>query len=168
MSEVQKCRECGGDNLLWTQCNSNKTSVAEGRLRTHEITCSFVLGCEDCSETIAVISADKFITNYEAAKGELAALREELANHRLASAQRIERCAAREDELQQRLTAAEQLNAELEKNAARYVWLRDKSESIHQFYLSTPIWFTSVKFNKENVDNTIDAAIKPTESGASE
>lgn len=71
--------------------------------------------------------------------------------------------------LEQRLAAAEQRNAELEKNAARYVWLRDKSESAHQFYLSTPIWFTGVKFNKENVDNTIDAAMtKPTESGASE
>lgn len=71
-------------------------------------------------------------------------------------------------DLQQRLTAAEQRNSELEKNAARYIWLRDKSESVHQFYLSTPIWFTGVKFNPENVDRTIDAALKPTESGASD
>jgi hypothetical protein len=48
---------------------------------------------------------------------------------------------------------------QLEKNAKRYQWLRDKSESIHQFYLSTPIWFTGVKFSKENVDSTIDAAM---------
>lgn len=47
----------------------------------------------------------------------------------------------------------------LRKDAGRYRWLRDSSESIHQFYLSTPIWFTGVKFSKENVDSTIDAAM---------
>lgn len=47
----------------------------------------------------------------------------------------------------------------LRKDAERYRWLRDNSESVHQFYLSTPIWFTGVKFRKENVDSTIDAAI---------
>jgi hypothetical protein len=47
----------------------------------------------------------------------------------------------------------------LRKDAERYQWLRDKSESVHQFYLSTPIWFTGVKFSKENVDSTIDAAM---------
>lgn len=47
----------------------------------------------------------------------------------------------------------------LRRDAERYRWLRDSSESIHQFYLSTPIWFTGVKFSKENVDSTIDAAM---------
>lgn len=47
----------------------------------------------------------------------------------------------------------------LRKDADRYRWLRDRSESIHQFYLSTPIWFTGVKFSKENVDDTIDDAM---------
>ena len=50
-------------------------------------------------------------------------------------------------------------NDALRKNSDRYQWLRDKSESVHQFYLSTPIWFTGVKFRKENVDSTIDAAM---------
>lgn len=49
--------------------------------------------------------------------------------------------------------------SELRKDAERYRWLRDKSESVHQFYLSTPIWFTGVKFSKENVDSTIDATM---------
>lgn len=47
----------------------------------------------------------------------------------------------------------------LRKDAERYRWLRDSSESIHQFYLSTPIWFTGVKFSKDSVDKTIDAAM---------
>ena len=58
------------------------------------------------------------------------------------------------------LTETAQKGAELlSKDAERYRWLRDSSESIHQFYLSTPIWFTGVKFSKESVDSTIDAAL---------
>lgn len=53
---------------------------------------------------------------------------------------------------------------QLESDAKRYRWLRDESESIHQFYLSTPIWFTGVKFSKENVDSTIDAAMSKEQS----
>lgn len=55
--------------------------------------------------------------------------------------------------------ASRQLLAPELRNADRYLWLRDSSESVHQFYLSTPIWFTGVKFSKENVDRTIDAAM---------
>lgn len=47
----------------------------------------------------------------------------------------------------------------LRKEAERYRWLRDKSESVHQFYLSTPIWFTGVRFRKEDMDSSIDAAM---------
>lgn len=50
-------------------------------------------------------------------------------------------------------------NEALRKEAERYQWLRDKSDSVHQFYLSTPIWFTGVKFSKEMVDSTIDSAM---------
>lgn len=55
----------------------------------------------------------------------------------------------------------DQLRAEVEAlrpNAERYLWLRDKSESLHSFYLSTPLWMTGVRFRPENVDSTIDAA----------
>lgn len=57
----------------------------------------------------------------------------------------------------------DQLKAEneaLRKDAERYQWLRDKSEALHSFYLSVPIWMTGVKFKKESVDISIDAAIK--------
>ncbi|WP_458722424.1 hypothetical protein [Pseudomonas brenneri] len=60
------------------------------------------------------------------------------------------------------LAAAQALRDEWRKDQAdaeRYRWLRDSSESIHQFYLSKPIWFSGVKFSKENVDSTIDAAM---------
>lgn len=50
-------------------------------------------------------------------------------------------------------------NENLRKNSERYVWLRDKSENLHGFYLSTPLWMTGVRFSKQNVDDTIDAAM---------
>lgn len=62
-----------------------------------------------------------------------------------------------------RLSDYESLQAEcakLRKDAERYRWLRDKSESLHSFYLSTPVWMTGVRFHPENVDSTIDAAIQ--------
>lgn len=57
-SKVAKCRECGGTSLTWAAHNENRSGIQEGRLRTHEVTCVFVLGCDDCSETLAVVSAD--------------------------------------------------------------------------------------------------------------
>lgn len=50
-------------------------------------------------------------------------------------------------------------NDTLRKNSERYVWLRDKSENLHGFYLSTPLWMTGVRFSQQNVDDTIDAAM---------
>lgn len=121
----------------------------------------------DCSGTMCQAEGGDWVCVelLQAAQSELAALREELTGANR-SAETLHEVIGR---LKTERDAAEQRNAELEKNAARYIWLRDKSESVHQFYLSTPIWFTGVKFNPENVDSTIDAAMtKPTESGASE
>lgn len=53
------CRACGGTQLTWFAHNENKSDVQEGRLRTNEVSCVFVLGCNDCSETLRVVSADK-------------------------------------------------------------------------------------------------------------
>lgn len=50
-------------------------------------------------------------------------------------------------------------NEALRKDADRYQWLRDKSEAINQFYLSVPLWFSGVRFRKEDVDSGIDAAM---------
>lgn len=65
----------------------------------------------------------------------------------------------RGDILKARIDALTAENEALRKNSDRYQWLRDISEPLHQFYLSTPIWLTGVKFSKENVDSTIDKAI---------
>ncbi len=47
----------------------------------------------------------------------------------------------------------------LRKEAERYRWLRDKSESGHSFYLSVPLWLSGIRFRKEDVDTGIDTAM---------
>lgn len=79
MSYPTTCKECGGSDLIWFTTNINKTGIAEGRLRTHEPTCRFVLGCNDCSETLAAVDADRIADRMNSEQSELAALREELA-----------------------------------------------------------------------------------------
>jgi len=68
VSKIQKCRECESTSLKWQAVNTNRGGVAEGRLRTHEVTCVFVLGCDDCSETLLTVSADKIAEQLSQAK----------------------------------------------------------------------------------------------------
>ncbi|WP_443692715.1 hypothetical protein [Pseudomonas sp.] len=58
-SKVCKCRECGGTSLTWYSHIKSNSAVAEGRLRTNEMSCVFFLGCDDCSETLAWVDADQ-------------------------------------------------------------------------------------------------------------
>lgn len=58
MYSKTECPECGENRLSWQVYNSNNSCVTEGRLRTNDVTCSFILGCDYCSETIIVVSAD--------------------------------------------------------------------------------------------------------------
>lgn len=53
------CRECGGVSLSWLISNVTYSGVQNGRLKTSEVTCLFVLGCDECSATVFMIQADK-------------------------------------------------------------------------------------------------------------
>lgn len=55
MSDM-KCPECKSNRLTWICMATNTGDVVDGRLRLHEIDVLFVLGCDDCSETVAVRS----------------------------------------------------------------------------------------------------------------
>lgn len=59
LSKIKKCRECGGESLTWDTHNKNIGQAQHGRLTTHDVRCLFVLGCDECSETLAVVSADQ-------------------------------------------------------------------------------------------------------------
>lgn len=62
-----KCKECGSDALFWFDSNTNTSGIMEGRLRTNEITCTFVLGCADCSATIKTVRAETIAARMTAA-----------------------------------------------------------------------------------------------------
>jgi len=59
MPNISKCRECGSTALTWDTHNKNVGQAPLGRLRAQDIRCQFVLGCDHCSETLAVVSADR-------------------------------------------------------------------------------------------------------------
>lgn len=53
------CRHCGGHALTWATSIVNRSSVQQGRLNTNDVECMFYLGCDTCSETLAMFSADR-------------------------------------------------------------------------------------------------------------
>jgi len=59
ISEITECSECGSKSLTWGTHYKTNSGVPEGRLRSSEVQCLFVLGCDECSETLAIVSADK-------------------------------------------------------------------------------------------------------------
>lgn len=58
-SGANVCRHCKGANLSWFTTNHIKTDVQQGRLNTSDVECQFVLGCNDCSETLLFVNADE-------------------------------------------------------------------------------------------------------------
>lgn len=58
-SPITSCKECGCTNLTWQPSNTNHTGIQQGRLTTSDVECVFVLGCDHCSETLQMISADR-------------------------------------------------------------------------------------------------------------
>lgn len=54
-----QCTHCGGNKLSWFCRTHNQSDVQEGRLRTSDVGVQFVHGCDDCSETLQVVSGDK-------------------------------------------------------------------------------------------------------------
>lgn len=58
-ARTEHCKECGSLALSWFATNTTGTSgIQNGRLKTEDVTCQFVLGCDNCSETLRVVNAD--------------------------------------------------------------------------------------------------------------
>ncbi|MHA6236858.1 hypothetical protein [Pseudomonas fluorescens group sp. PF-69] len=53
------CRHCGSTALTWATSIVNRSDVQQGRLNTRDVECLFSLGCDTCSETLAMVSADR-------------------------------------------------------------------------------------------------------------
>ena len=63
-----KCPNCDSEKLTWEAGTHHGGGVTDGRLRQNEVSGTFILGCEECSETINMVSADD-VANYLNAKG---------------------------------------------------------------------------------------------------
>lgn len=66
-SPITACKECGSTALTWQTSIINRSNVMQGRLNTNEVECIFFLGCDECSETLATVSADKVASALNAA-----------------------------------------------------------------------------------------------------
>lgn len=58
-TSITDCKECGSTDLTWQISIVNRSNVMQGRLNTNDVECIFALGCDQCSETLATVSADK-------------------------------------------------------------------------------------------------------------
>ncbi|HEJ2342710.1 TPA: hypothetical protein ACWLUJ_006176 [Pseudomonas aeruginosa] len=58
-TQITKCNCCGSPDLSWQTSNTVRNDIQQGRLNTNDVVCIFTLGCNYCSETLAVVSADQ-------------------------------------------------------------------------------------------------------------
>jgi hypothetical protein len=75
------CKECGSTDLAWHCTTENRSGVVDGRLRMHDISTIFYLGCESCSGTLKVISGDEAAEQL-AENARLQEALEEIANYK--------------------------------------------------------------------------------------
>lgn len=59
LNKVTQCHECGSQALSWQTTSKASSDIPEGRLRSSEVKTLFVLGCDSCSETLKILSADQ-------------------------------------------------------------------------------------------------------------
>lgn len=59
MKIPKSCRECESDDLFWFAQNTVPNGIQQNRLNTHDVQCVFVLGCNNCSETLRIVGADQ-------------------------------------------------------------------------------------------------------------
>jgi hypothetical protein len=67
LTDVTSCKECGSKSLTWFTQKVVFNGVPQNRLNTSDVKCQFVLGCDDCSETLKVIRADTVAEHLNAA-----------------------------------------------------------------------------------------------------
>lgn len=53
------CPACGSHSLTWDNTIITHGSVPHGRLTTSDVSGLFYLGCDECSETVANVSAEQ-------------------------------------------------------------------------------------------------------------
>lgn len=59
MRQITECSNCGSKSLSWGAFVRASSDIPQGRLRTSDVRGFFSLGCNDCSESLQVVSADE-------------------------------------------------------------------------------------------------------------
>ncbi|APQ14718.1 hypothetical protein BJP27_24410 (plasmid) [Pseudomonas oryzihabitans] len=59
LTKIEKCRECGSTSLTWFTYITCVNEVPHNKQNASDMACRFVLGCNDCADTLMVASADK-------------------------------------------------------------------------------------------------------------
>lgn len=65
-----QCKECGSMALSWDTHIKTDTGIQQGRLNTRDVKCLLVLGCDECSATVATVSADTLANRLNTLRGE--------------------------------------------------------------------------------------------------
>lgn len=84
----RKCKSCGSTRLTWFAQNYTTSGVQDGRLRMSEVQTRFVMGCDECSDTLGSMTADEvikateqFIATILSQENQLVTVRGEVATH---------------------------------------------------------------------------------------
>lgn len=56
---MKECPNCGSNNLSLSAVPVNTSNVVDGRLKMHDVAVRFVLGCDECSETVKTLREDQ-------------------------------------------------------------------------------------------------------------
>ena len=59
MNIPETCKECGSNDLTFEAAVHNNGGCQDGRIKVNEVSGIFILGCNNCSETCAIIPANQ-------------------------------------------------------------------------------------------------------------
>lgn len=58
-SELKPCKHCGSVKQSWTTGKCVSNGIQQNRLHSDDVHCFFYLGCDECSHTLKIVSADQ-------------------------------------------------------------------------------------------------------------
>ena len=67
LGKLTRCKACSSDDLFWYSHIHNHSTVQTNRLNTNDVTCLLILGCNNCSETLTTVKADRIAERMTAA-----------------------------------------------------------------------------------------------------
>jgi len=73
------CPNCHGHKTKWHADTRKTSNVVDGRLKSEDLQPIVYLGCEECSETIKVVTGYEFVEMYEQACQKIEELKTEAA-----------------------------------------------------------------------------------------